>query len=75
MNGYEWKRNASGDLVRVASERGQRVVDLAAGQVRGSSWQVETRPVRGRRSTSYNDTYHQGATGTGRTLSKNTRSV
>lgn len=74
MNGFEWKRDASGDLVRVPCDRGQRTVSLDAGQVRGSSWRVQTRPMRGR-AVAFNDAYHQVATGTGRTVSKNAKSV
>lgn len=65
----EWKLTANG-YVRVPCQRGA-AVDLAAAQVRGSSWRINYRPTRGRRAVSFNDQYHQGATGAGRTLSKN----
>ncbi len=65
MGGYELKLTANG-WVRVPRDRGQRVVTLEAAQVRGCHWNVQSAPRRGR-TTSFEDGYHQKATGTGRT--------
>lgn len=65
MGGFEWKLTKDG-YVRVPRDRGQRVVQLDAGQVRGCHWNVSQRPQRGR-PASFNDAHHQPATRTGRT--------
>jgi len=68
MDGYEWKLTSAG-YARVPRARG-RVVTLDAGCVRGSSWRVNMRPVRGGRAASFDDGRHQPATRTGRTASR-----
>lgn len=64
MGGTEMKLTPNG-WVRVPRDRGQRVVQLQAAQVRGCNWRVTSRPTRGRMA-SFNDAHHQPASGAGR---------